>query len=539
MRVLVTGVSGLVGRTTAARLAGAGHEVVGLSRSAPLELPRGVRHLRGDISDEQLLARACAGVDAIIHCAFMLDAREGLEAMERTNVGGTAKLIAAAEAAGVRRAVFLSSVTVYGPRSGPDEPPRTEAGGATPHPDQPYAVHKLACEKLFEESSMSTALVRAAIILGRGTDNRLQENLAAARHITASGAEYPWQIIHHDDVARFLLMAVTSDKTGVVNLAADEPVSQREIARVLERKVVAAPPSAMIAAAKVAGKQLHITAGEVACALRMPVADLTVLQQEWGFTAVWNGPEIIRDTRLAVTGRTTSGGRVVPARGRIPYRHQILPADTPPPDGVQFEHAGPEELRGEFDTPIDPRFPVYSQTNLAEALPGPSTALTLDIQGRALRGTTSAVAELLGLPGALGVEAAARLQAVHAHRMYINASGTYQVSLVMPGTDPDELAAQFSGTHADELPGGTAAVAGSYQPPATSAVQMRRATAGVGTRVLSLIPSVDKDVDEVRAETERLEGLLAESATMSDERLQQTLLLGADLLAYAWTVQGV
>src|SRR5690606_39332737 len=110
MRVLVTGVSGLVGRTTAARLAGAGHEVVGLSRSAPLELPRGVRHLRGDISDEQLLARACAGVDAIIHCAFMLDAREGLEAMERTNVGGTAKLIAAAEAAGVQSEEHMSEL---------------------------------------------------------------------------------------------------------------------------------------------------------------------------------------------------------------------------------------------------------------------------------------------------------------------------------------------------------------------------------------------------------------------------------------------
>jgi len=539
MRVLVTGVSGLVGRTTAARLAGAGHEVLGLSRSAPLEMPRGVRHLRGDICDEELLARACEGVDAIIHCAFMLDAREGIEAMERTNVGGTAALIAAAERAGVRRAIFLSSVTVYGPRSGPDEPPRTEASGATPHPDQPYAVHKLACEQLFEKSSLSTALVRAAIILGRGTDNRLQENLAAARHITARGAEYPWQTIHHDDVARFLLLAVTSDRTGVVNLAADEPVGQAEMARVLDRKLVSVPPSAMIAVARVAGEQLHITAGEVACALRMPVADLTVLHREWGFTAVWNGPETVRDTRLAVTGRTTRGGRVVAARGRIPYRHQILPADAAPPDGTPLEHTGPADIRGEFDTPIDRRFPVYSQTNLAEALPGPSTALTLDVQGRALRGTTSAVAQLLGLPDVLGVEAAARLQAVHAHRMYINASGTYQVSLVMPGTDPDELAAQFSGTHADELPGGAAAVAGTYLPAPISTLGRIGATVGVGARVLSLIPSVERDLAEVRVETERLESLLAEAASMSDERLRQTLLLGGDLLAYAWTVQGV
>ncbi|MGP3707835.1 NAD-dependent epimerase/dehydratase family protein [Gordonia paraffinivorans] len=373
---------------------GAGHDVVGLSRSAPLELPREVRHIRGDIGDDAVLAKACAGVDAVIHCAFMLDAREGLETMERTNVGGTRKLIAAAEKAGVRRAIFLS-VTLYGPRHSPDEPPRTEASGATPHPDQPYAVHKAECEKLFERSSLSSVLVRAAIILGRGTDNRLQENLAGPAHIGASGPEYPWQVIHHDDVAAFLQLALESGHEGVVNLAADRPVSQRRIAEILDRKLLALPHDAMVNAAKVAGGMLHITAGEVAAALRMPMGDLTELHEKWGFTAVWDGPETVRDTRLAVVGRTTKKGRVVAASGRVPYLHQIIPADAPPPDGAPLEYSGPEDLRGEFDTPIDRRFPVYSQTNLAEALPGPSTALTLDVQGRALRGTTSAVAELL------------------------------------------------------------------------------------------------------------------------------------------------
>ncbi|MDV6314459.1 NAD-dependent epimerase/dehydratase family protein [Gordonia amicalis] len=539
MRVLITGVSGLVGRTTAARLVGAGHDVVGLSRSAPLELPSQVTHVRGDISDDAVLTEACEGIDAVIHCAFMLDAREGLDAMERTNVGGTRKLIAAAEKAGARRAIFLSSVTVYGPRSSEDEPPRTEASGATPHPDQPYAVHKAECERLFEQSSMSSVLVRAAIILGRGTDNRLQENLAGANHIGASGPEYPWQVIHHDDVAAFLALAITSDQEGVVNLAADEPVSQRRIAEMLDRKLLALPRGAMINAAKVAGGMLHITAGEVAAALRMPMGDLTELHEKWGFTAVWNGPDTVLDTRLAVVGRTTSRGRVVAARGRIPYLHQIVAADAPPADGAPLAYSGPEDLRGEFDTPIDRRFPVYSQTNLAEALPGPSTALTLDVQGRALRGTTSAVAELLGLPGALRTEASARLQAVDAHRMYINASATYHVSLAMPGTNPDELAAQFTGTHADELPGGQAAIEGTFTPPAQSAAAKAKSAAAVGARVVSLVRTSELDVDEVRAQTTRLEGFLDELDTMSDAKLQQVLLLAGDLLAYAWTVQGV
>ncbi|MBD0862494.1 NAD-dependent epimerase/dehydratase family protein [Gordonia sp. zg691] len=539
MRVLITGVSGLVGRTTAARLVGAGHDVVGLSRSAPLELPRQVTHVRGDIGDDAVLSEALDGVDAVIHCAFMLDAREGLEQMERTNVGGTRKLIAAAEKAGVRRAIFLSSVTVYGPRSGPHEPARTEASGATPHPDQPYAVHKAECERLFEQSSLSSVLVRAAIILGRGTDNRLQENLAGGHHIGAKGPEYPWQVIHHDDVAAFLAEAITSEREGVVNLAADGPVSQRRIAEVLDRTLLELPRGAMINAAKIAGGMLHITAGEVAAALRMPMGDLTELHEKWGFTAVWDGPETVLDTRLAVVGRTTRKGRVVAASGRIPYLHQIVAADAPAADGAPLDYSGPADLRGEFDTPIDRRFPVYSQTNLAEALPGPSTALTLDVQGRALRGTTSAVAELLGLPGALRTEASARLQAVHAHRMYINASATYHVSLVMPGTNPEELATQFTGTHADELPGGQSAIEGTYRSPTQSAVTKAKTAAAVGVRVVSLVRSAERDVAEVRSQTARLEAFLDELDTMSDAKLRQVLLLGGDLLAYAWTVQGV
>ena len=156
MRVLITGVSGLVGRTTAARLVGAGHDVVGLSRSAPLELPPQVTHVRGDISDDAVLAKACEGVDAVIHCAFMLDAREGLDAMERTNVGGTRKLIAAAEKTGARRAIFLSSVTVYGPRSSEHEPPRTEASGCLTEISD-------GCTRTETASSPSGCTMRSAI----------------------------------------------------------------------------------------------------------------------------------------------------------------------------------------------------------------------------------------------------------------------------------------------------------------------------------------------------------------------------------------
>ena len=52
--------------------------------------------------------------------------------------------------------------------------------------------------------------------------------------------------------------------------------------------------------------------------------------------------------------------------------------------------AAPDGLEGEFDDRIDPRFPVFSANGLAEALPGPLTPMTLDVQLSGLR-TASAV----------------------------------------------------------------------------------------------------------------------------------------------------
>jgi phosphohistidine swiveling domain-containing protein len=201
-------------------------------------------------------------------------------------------------------------------------------------------------------------------------------------------------------------------------------------------------------------------------------------------------------------------------------------------------YSGPDDLRGEFDTPIDVRFPVYSQTNLAEALPGPSSALTIDVQGRALRGTTSAVAEMLGLPDVLRGESA-RLQAIHAHRMYINGSGAYHVALAMPGSNPESMAEQFTGTHADELPGGFDAVAGTYTLPKANLLATVRTALRVGSEIVALTRRAELDIAEVRSQTLRLERLLDDVDALSAARIDVLLLLARDLLAYAWTVQGV
>ncbi|MET0452182.1 MAG: PEP-utilizing enzyme [Mycobacterium sp.] len=442
MRVLIIGVDTLIGRSAAARFAGRGDGVIGIAAKRPVELPQGVEFAAIDPTDREALASTCTAIDVIVDCA--------------PRVRDTQAVFEIAQVVGAQRVVVVAS-----------------GESAAPH----RAVRA--------DSTQPSLLVRTGVVLGRGIDDGLRATLTNGRLTDNVNGREPSSTIHHDDVARFLLVAADSDRTGSANLL-----------------------------------------------------DRTELQEVWRFTPAWTAAETVEDTRLAVCAVTSSGGRLARPRGRTPYPHQIVPADTPPADGAPLAYSGPDDLRGEFDTPIDVRFPVYSQTNLAEALPGPSTALTIDVQGRALRGTTSAVAEMLGLPDVLRVESA-RLQAVHAHRMYVNGSGAYHVALAMPGSNPEAMAEQFTGSHADELPGGFDSVAGTYEPPKAGVLSTVRTALRVGPEIVAMTRRAALDIAEVRSQTARLERHLDDVGALDTGRLEVLLLLARDLLAYAWTVQGV
>ena len=71
-RTFVTGASGFIGGALATRLHERGDDLVGLARSdasAQKVAARGLKVVRGDVLDEDSLARGMEGCDLVFHCA--------------------------------------------------------------------------------------------------------------------------------------------------------------------------------------------------------------------------------------------------------------------------------------------------------------------------------------------------------------------------------------------------------------------------------------------------------------------------------------
>ena len=147
---LVTGCAGFIGSWITEALVERGAQVRGLD-NFETGRPENLAHLRGrfefvecDLRDAEATARACAGVDFILHQAARPSVPRSVKdprTSHTANLDGTFNLLEGARAAGARRVVYAASSSAYGNQPGF---PRRET--MMPMPIAPYPVQKLAGE---------------------------------------------------------------------------------------------------------------------------------------------------------------------------------------------------------------------------------------------------------------------------------------------------------------------------------------------------------------------------------------------------------
>ncbi len=246
MKVVITGISGRLGRIVARRLHHeADVQIVGLDRRPMRGRPKDIEHHQVDLRSKQARDIFRAGdVDALIHLGVMHDPRARAAELYSWNITGTTKLLEYCQAYRVPKVVLVSSSDVYGPR--PDNPQfLTEdapllAAQRFPQMRDLVEIDHLVSTFLWRAREIETVILRPVHILGP-VHNAPSNYLRIARPPVLLGFDPMVQLIHVDDVADAITLALAPGRRGIYNLVGPGEVPLSVVLRELGREPLPIP----------------------------------------------------------------------------------------------------------------------------------------------------------------------------------------------------------------------------------------------------------------------------------------------------------
>ena len=260
MRVLVTGAAGHLGRLAGARLARE-HEVLGIDvRAAP---DAGFAVERLDVRDPALAALVRdRAIEAVVHLAAVLETSRDRARDFDIDVNGTANVLAAAVAGGVRHLTVSSSGAAYGYHADnpawlrEDHPLRGNA-------EVPYADHKRRVEALLAQArathpALRQLVFRIGTVLGERVDSPMTALFHRPRLLAVRGSASPFVFVWDEDVADAIAHGLQGEREGTYNLVGNGALEVSAIAAALGKPVLALP-AWLLAGALAVGRPLAIT----------------------------------------------------------------------------------------------------------------------------------------------------------------------------------------------------------------------------------------------------------------------------------------
>lgn len=270
LTVAVTGPTGEIGKPLMSELERRPEveTVLGMARRPfdPAEEGWGkVSYRRGDILDRGALAALFDGADVAVHLAFAIFGSR--EETRQVNLQGTRNVFEVAIKSGVKRLVYASSVAAYGFH--PENPqPLSEEVPARGSESFYYSRQKAELEELLDEllldSEIGAYVFRPCIVAGPRATMLVEQTVEAVRvgdplPLLRKGVEkvplvkpllpdpgVPFQLVHHDDVARAMAAAICGDgPPGAYNLAGEGEVRVRDVAGALGWRWVPVPRPAV------------------------------------------------------------------------------------------------------------------------------------------------------------------------------------------------------------------------------------------------------------------------------------------------------
>ncbi len=219
MKILVTGICGFTGTHVASALLRQGHHVAGFVRASTdrrvLDGQAAEWHV-GDLDQPESLAQALTGVDALVNLASI-------------GFGHAPAIVQAAQAAGVRRAVFFSTTALF---------TRLNVSSKTV---------RLAAEKAIEDGGLDYTIIRPTMIYGTPRDRNMCRLIRFVRKwpvvpVVGNGRSLQ-QPVYVSDLADAVVRVLQTDATigKAYNLSGARPLTFEmvitTIASLLQKRV--------------------------------------------------------------------------------------------------------------------------------------------------------------------------------------------------------------------------------------------------------------------------------------------------------------
>jgi len=231
--VALAGGTGFTGRRVAARLAAGGDALRCLVRATSdrASLPDGATSVVGDLGDATSLANWLAGCDGLVYVASM-------------GFGHVPGVVAAAETAGVRRAVFVSTTGIFTKLPAPSKTVR------------------VAAEETVRRAHAAWTIIRPTMIYGAPGDRNMERLL---RRVAK-----PWPLVVPGNGRAVIQPVHVDDLADAIVAAFRSPAAERREYDV-SGKAPLSLDATIDAAARAVGKKrgrLHVPIGPVAATLR-------------------------------------------------------------------------------------------------------------------------------------------------------------------------------------------------------------------------------------------------------------------------------
>ncbi|MBS1566260.1 MAG: NAD(P)-dependent oxidoreductase [Bacteroidetes bacterium] len=229
-KILITGVTGLVGARLLPRLQEAGWDCRALMRGDK-SIPEGVTVVKGDLFDSGSLALAIKDVSAVIHLAALFRTQD-TDLIWKTNLEGTRSLIAAAKIhAPDTRFILASTSHVYNLNN-----PHPGREDDVVEPQHAYPASKVAAEKELRDSGLNWSILRFPFVYGDG-DGHLE---SLPGHVKAAKRHPAMKLstIHHRDIATAMSIALAGTFDGrIINISDEAPTSIYELVQLVGGKM--------------------------------------------------------------------------------------------------------------------------------------------------------------------------------------------------------------------------------------------------------------------------------------------------------------